>query len=349
MEFTVNQIAAIINGKVDGDGDQIVSKVGSIENAANGSISFLSNQKYEPHIYETEATAVIVSNGFNPSKKLKTTLIRVEDPYLSFTALLEEYEKITSFLKEGIEDPVHIGEKTTVGEKIYMGAFAYLGNNVKVGNNVKIHPHVFIGDNTTIGDNCILHSGVKVYSGTKIGNYCTLHSGAVIGADGFGFAPQQDGSYKKIPQLGNVILEDHVDVGANTTIDCATFESTIIREGVKIDNLVMIAHNVEIGKNTVMAGQSGISGSTKVGKQVIIAGQVGSVGHITIGDKAILAAKAGISKDVGEGESVFGAPAFEMNKFMRSYAVFRKLPDVTKRIQELEQKILNLSPIKRQE
>lgn len=343
MEFTVNQISAIIGGVVEGDGQQKVSKINSIEDASEGAISFLSNPKYEPHIYSTKASAVIVSKDFTPTKDISATLIRVDDPYLSFTSLLEEYEKITSFLKEGIEEPVFIGEKASYGDKLYLGAFSYVGKNVKIGNNVKIHPQVYIGDNTTIGDNCIFHAGVKIYAGTKIGSYCTIHSGAVIGSDGFGFAPQKDGSYKKIPQLGNVILEDHVDIGANTTIDCATFESTIIKKGVKLDNLVMIAHNVEIDQNTVVAAQTGISGSTKVGKQVIIAGQVGVVGHIKIGDGVIIAAKAGISKNVPDGETMFGAPAFEKGAYMRSYTVFRKLPDMMKRIQELEQKVLNLS------
>lgn len=347
MEFTIEQISALINGKVVGDGQQKVSKISGIEEATKGSISFLSNPKYEPFVYSTEASAVIVSREFEPSKALKTTLIKVDDPYLSFTALLEEYEKISSFSKEGIEEPVFIGDQSTYGENIYLGAFSYIGKNVKIGNNVKIHPQVFIGDNTTIGDNCIFHPGVKIYAGTSIGNHCTIHAGSIIGSDGFGYAPQKDGSYKKIPQLGKVILEDHVDIGANTTIDCATFESTTIRKGVKLDNLVMIAHNVEIGENTVVAAQTGISGSAKIGKQVIIAGQVGVVGHIKIGDGVIIAAKAGISKDVPAGETLIGAPAFEKGAYMRSYIIFRKLPDVLKRIQELEQKILNLSSTKK--
>ncbi|XOV91326.1 MAG: UDP-3-O-(3-hydroxymyristoyl)glucosamine N-acyltransferase [Bacteroidota bacterium] len=347
MEFTVNQISAIIGGEVVGDGNQKVSQINGIEDAKKGAISFLSNPKYEPFVYTTEASAVIVSKDFTPAKDVKATLIKVDNPYLSFTSLLEEYEKISSFQKNGIEQPVFIGDKSSYGDNVYLGAFSYIGENVKIGDNVKIHPQVYIGDNTTIGNNCIFHPGVKIYAGTKIGSFCTFHSGVVIGSDGFGFAPQENGSYKKIPQLGNVIIEDHVDIGANTTVDCATFESTIIRKGVKLDNLVMIAHNVEIGENTVMAGQSGISGSTKVGKQVIIAGQVGSVGHIKIGDGSILAAQSGISKNVGEGETMFGSPAFEKGAFMRSYTVFRKLPDVMKRIQELEQKILNLSSIKK--
>ncbi len=346
MEFTVEQISALINGELVGDGQQKVHKISGIDDASPGSISFLSNPKYEHFVYETNASAVIVSKNFKPTKDFNTTLIKVDDPYLSFTALLEEYEKLTSFQKEGIEEPVFIGDQSKYGEKAYIGAFSYIGKNVFIGNNVKIHPQVFIGDNTTIGDNCILHPGVKIYAGTKIGNYCTIHAGTIIGSDGFGFAPQKDGSYKKIPQLGNVILEDHVDIGANTTIDCATFESTIIKKGVKLDNMVMIAHNVEIGNNTVVAAQTGISGSTKIGKQVIIAGQVGVVGHIKVGDGVIIAAKAGISKDVPAGETMFGAPAFEKGSYMRSYIVFRKLPEVMKRIQELEQKILNLSPTK---
>lgn len=346
MEFTVDQIAGIIGGEVLGDGSRKVSRIQGIEEAGDNAISFLSNPKYESFVYDTKASAVIVSREFTPSKEIQTTLIKVDDPYISFTSLLEEYEKITSFQKTGIEEPVFIGNDSTYGENVYLGAFAYVGHNVKIGKNVKIYPQVHIGDNTTIGDNCIFYSGAKVYAGTKIGSYCTLQAGAVVGSDGFGFAPQPDGSYKRIPQLGNVILEDHVDIGANTTVDCATFESTIIRKGVKLDNLVMIAHNVEVGDDTVMAAQSGISGSTKVGKHVVIAGQVGVVGHIKIGDGVILAAKSGVSKNVPDNETIFGAPGFEKNAYMRSYTVFRKLPEVLKRIQELEQKILNLSSTK---
>ncbi len=342
MEFTIDQIAGIIDGEVVGDGKKKVSQIKGIEDAKEGSISFLSNPKYESFIYSTKASAVIVARDFKPAKEISTTLIKVSDPYLSFTSLLEEYEKISSFQKSGKEDPVFVGEQSTYGDNIYLGAFSYIGKNVKIGDNVKIHPQVYIGDNSIIGNNCIFYPGVKVYSGTKIGNHCTLHAGAVIGSDGFGYAPQKDGSYKKIPQLGNVILEDHVDIGANTTVDCATLESTVIKKGVKLDNLVMIAHNVEVGENTVVAAQSGISGSTKIGKKVIIAGQVGVVGHIKIGDGVILTAQSGVSKDVPNNETIFGSPGFEKGPYMRSYAVFKKLPDVMRRIQELEQKILNL-------
>ena len=272
-----------------------------------------------------------------------TTIILVEDPYLSFTALLEEYHKVVSFQKIGVEEPSFIGENSKCGDNIFRGAFSYIGNNVTVGNNCKIHPHVYIGDHVTIGNNTILHSGVKIYANCKIGNHCVMHAGAVIGSDGFGFAPQKDGSYKTIPQVGNVIVEDHVDIGANTTVDCATFESTVIKRGVKLDNLVQIAHNVEVGENTVIAAQAGISGSTTIGKNCVIAGQAGIVGHITIGDKITIAAQSGLSKSVDKQGAVFlGSPGFEIADYKKSYVIFRRLPDLLNRIKELEQKILNL-------
>lgn len=343
MEFTINQIAAILQGEVEGNGQEKVKTIGKIQEAKKGAITFLANPKYEEFIYSSEASAVIVKQDFQATKPLQTTLIRVADPYSGFTQLLEEYDKITSFSKIGVENPSFISADTQLGENIYRGAFSYIGADVKIGNNVKIYPHTYIGDNVTIGDNCIFYSGAKIYADTVIGNNCILHSGVVIGSDGFGFAPREDGTYKKIPQLGNVILRDNVEIGANTVVDCATLGSTIIDEGVKLDNLVQIAHNVEIGANTVIASQSGISGSTKFGKNCVVAGQVGVVGHIEIADRVTLAAKTGLSNSVKkEGSVKFGYPAMDHREYLKSHAIFRNLPELRERINELEKKVLNL-------
>ncbi|MEQ6122436.1 UDP-3-O-(3-hydroxymyristoyl)glucosamine N-acyltransferase [Reichenbachiella sp. MALMAid0571] len=343
MDFKISQIAHILNAKVEGNPDLVVNNIESIEEAGEGSISFLSNPKYENFIYTTKASAVIVDHKFEPKEEVKTTLIRVDDPYLSFTALLEEYHKMISFQKLGVEEPSFMGSDSSHGENVYRGAFSYIGNNVTIGNNCKIYPQVYIGDNVIIGDNTILHSGAKIYANCKIGNHCVVHSGAVIGSDGFGFAPQKDSTYKTIPQIGNVVIEDHVDIGANTTIDCATFGSTVIKSGVKLDNLIQIAHNTEIGKNTVIAAQAGISGSTKVGENCVIAGQTGIVGHLKIGDHITIAAQSGITKNINKkGAVMLGSPAFEMADYKKSYVIFKRLPDLMNRIKELEQKILNL-------
>ncbi|MCK5101686.1 MAG: UDP-3-O-(3-hydroxymyristoyl)glucosamine N-acyltransferase, partial [Cyclobacteriaceae bacterium] len=325
------------------NGQEKVKTIGKIENAKKGAITFLSNPKYEDFIYSSEASAVIVKRDFQPEKPIQATLIRVADPYLSFTRLLEEYDKIKSYSKVGVEEPSFVSSNTEVGENIYRGAFSYVGSNVKIGNNVKIYPHAYIGDNVTIGENCIFYSGAKIYAETIVGNNCIIHSGTVIGSDGFGFAPQEDDTYKKIPQLGNVVIRDNVEIGANTVIDCATIGSTIIEEGVKLDNLVQIAHNVEIGANTVIASQSGISGSTKFGKNCILAGQVGVVGHVEIGNRVTLAAKTGLSKSVKKDGSVkFGYPAMDHKDYLKCHAIFRNLPELRERINELEKKALNL-------
>lgn len=343
MEFTINQIAAMLQGEVEGNGQEKVKAIGKIQDAKKGAITFLSNLKYEDCIYTSEASAVIVKNDFQPSKPIQTTLVRVADPYSCFTRLLEEYDKITSYSKIGVEDPSFISANSQVGENIYRGAFSYIGADVKIGNNVKIYPHVFIGDNVTIGDNCIFYSGAKIYAETLIGDNCIFHSCTVIGSDGFGFAPQKDGKYKKIPQLGNVIIRDNVEIGANTVVDCATLGSTIIDEGVKLDNLVQIAHNVEIGENTVIASQTGISGSTKFGKNCVVAGQVGVVGHVEIADRVTLAAQAGISKSIKkEGSVKWGTPAMDHRDHIKSSVIFRNLPELSKRVYELEKKVLNL-------
>lgn len=347
MEFTLAQIAHILNGELKGNGQVKVNRVGKIEEGGEGAITFLSNPKYEPFIYKTTASAVIVSKGFQPKGEISAGLILVDDPYLSFTALLEEYHKLVSFQKSGVEQPCFFADTATEGKNTYRGAFSYVGKNVRLGDNVKVYPNTYIGDDVTIGNNTILYAGVKIYSRTKIGNYCTIHSGAVIGSDGFGFAPQADGSYKTIPQVGNVVLEDHVSIGANTTIDCATFDSTIIREGVKLDNLVQIGHNVEIGKHTVIASQTGISGSSKVGEYSMIGGQVGLAGHIQLGARTKIAAQSGINKSIKEeGKILFGSPAFDHLQYMKSAMLFKRLPELNQKIRELEEKIINLTSLK---
>lgn len=344
MEFTIQQIAAMLGGQVQGNEQTKINMLAKIQDAKPGQIAFLSNPKYEQYIYSTQASAVIVKKDFVPKKELQTTLILVEDPYSSFTVLLEEYHKMISFQKVGIEEPSFLGKGSTCGDNIYRGAFSYIGSNVKIGDNVKIHPNTFIGDNCILGNNTILHAGVKIYADSKIGNNCVIHAGSVVGSDGFGFAPQADGTYKTIPQLGNVIIEDNVVVGANTVIDCATLfgDATIIRKGVKLDNLIQIAHNVEIGKNTVMAAQSGVSGSTKIGENCIIAGQVGIAGHLVIANKTGIGAQAGISKSIEEeGEKIMGSPAYDVKDYFKSYAVFKKLPELNQRLRELEEKVLS--------
>ncbi len=344
MQFTIKQIAHLLNGEVKGDESLTISNLAKIEEGKTGDISFLANQKYEQFIYTTNASAVIVGREFEPKKSVSATLIVVENPYSSFTLLLEEYQKFLNFSKIGIEQPSYTGEGAELGEGIYLAAFAYVGKNSKIGKNVKIYPQVYIGDNVTVGNNTIIYAGAKVYSNTVIGNNCVLHAGVVIGSDGFGFAPQPDGSYRAIPQLGNVILEDNVSIGANTTIDCATMGSTIIRQGVKIDNLVQIAHNVEVGKNTVIAAQTGVAGSSIIGENCVIAGQVGIVGHISIPNGTKIGAKSGINRTFKkENTSVSGVPAFEINDYLRSTAIFRKLPVLEKQVRELEKRLEELT------
>jgi UDP-3-O-[3-hydroxymyristoyl] glucosamine N-acyltransferase len=345
MKFTVNQVAAMLGGEVRGNGDETIVMLGKIQDAKRGQISFLSNPKYEQYIYTTQATAVIVKKDFVAKKVLSCILILVDDPYISFTRLLEEYHKLISFQKTGVEQPSFMAENSTIGKDFYRGAFSYIGGNVRIGDNVKIYPHAFIGDNVIIGNNTIIHPGVKIYADTRIGNNCVIHSGTVIGSDGFGFAPQEDGSYKTIPQLGSVIIEDDVAIGGNTVIDCATLfgDATIIRQGVKLDNLIQIAHNVEVGKNTVIAAQTGISGSSKIGENCMLAGQVGIAGHLVIANNTGLGAQAGVSKSIKEpGQKLMGSPAFDFNDYFKSYAVFKKLPDINQRLRELEAKVQNV-------
>lgn len=338
MKFTAEQIAGILNGEVVGNPNAEVSKLAKIEEGIPGSLTFLSNPKYQNYIYTTKATVTIVNKNFEPENPISTTLIKVDDPYQAFSKLLEYYNQV-KLMKSGIEQPSVISEGVTYGDDLYLGSFCYVGKNVKIGNNVKIYPNTFIGDNVVIGDNCVFFSGVRVYSETEIGNNCVIHSGAIVASDGFGFAPHEDGTYSKIPQIGNVILEDDVEIGACTTIDRATMGSTIIRKGAKLDNQIQIAHNVEVGENTVIAAQTGIAGSTKIGKNCMIGGQVGVAGHITIGDNVRIQAQSGIGKSLKDGEVVQGSPAFTYGDYSKSYVHFRNLPKIVTEIEEIKKKL----------
>lgn len=335
MKFTAEQIAGILNGEVVGNPYAEVHKLAKIEEGTEGSLTFLANKKYSNYIYTTLATITIVNNDFIPEQEITTTLIKVEDAYQSFSTLLEYYNQV-KLMKSGIEQPSMISDNVSYGDGLYLGSFCYVGKNVIIGNNVKIYPNSFIGDNVVIGDNCIFFAGVRIYSETEIGNKCTFHSGCIIGSDGFGFAPLEDGTYSKIPQIGNVIIEDNVEIGANTTIDRATLGSTIIRKGVKLDNHIQVAHNVEIDENTVIAAQTGIAGSTKIGKNCMIGGQVGISGHLVIGNGVKIQAQSGIGKNLADNEVVQGTPAFNYGDFAKSYVHFKNLPKIVKEIEQLK-------------
>ncbi len=339
MEFTAATIAQFLQGTVEGNPDVKVNNIAKIEEGQPGYLSFLANPKYEKYIYTTESSVVLVNKDFVATEPIKATLIRVADAYQAFAFLLDMVSKARGE-KKGVSKQVEIEPTAKIGENPYIGAFVYIGENARIGNNVKLYPQVYIGDNVTIGDEAILYPGVKVYYDCVIGNSVTIHAGTVIGSDGFGFAPSEDGNYKKIPQLGNVILEDYVEIGANTAIDRAVMGSTIVRKGAKIDNLIQIAHNVEIGENTVIAAQTGIAGSAKVGKGCMIGGQVGIVGHIAIPDGMKIAAQSGISSNLrNDGDVVQGSPAFGFGKYQRCYAVFKNLPDLRNTVIELEKKV----------
>ena len=338
MKFTAEQIAGILEGEIKGDSLVEVSTLSKIEEGKEGSLSFLANPKYTPYIYTTEASIVIVGKDFIADKEIKTTLIVVEDALIGFSTLLEYYNQIKQN-KFGVEQPSFVSDSAKIGSDIYLGAFAYIGENVKIGDNVKIYPNCYVGDNVVIEDGTVLFAGAKVYSDCIIGKKCVINSGAVIGADGFGFAPTDSGSYEKIPQIGNVILEDHVDVGANTTIDRATLGTTIIRQGVKLDNHIQIGHNVDVGKNTVIAAQTGIAGSTKVGENCKIGGQVGIAGHLVIGNNVHIQAQSGIGRNIKDGEILQGSPSFNYGDWSKSYVHFKNLPKLAKTINELEKKV----------
>ncbi|MDD4820047.1 MAG: UDP-3-O-(3-hydroxymyristoyl)glucosamine N-acyltransferase [Flavobacteriales bacterium] len=339
MKFPALQISEILHGTVEGDTDISVDRPSKIEEGGEGTISFLANPKYTHHIYDTTASIVIVANDFTPTDKISATLTRVENPYTAFTELLEFYDNFLKSQKVGIEQPSYIAEGAITGENMYLGAFAYIGAKCQIGNNVKIYPQAYIGDGAKIGDGTVIYAGVKIYQGVEVGKNCVLHSGVVLGADGFGFAPQMDGTYKKIPQTGNVVIEDNVEIGANTTIDRATMGSTMVKKGTKLDNLIQIAHNVTIGENTVIAAQTGVAGSTKIGEHCMIGGQVGFSGHIKIGANSQIGAQSGIMSDLKEGSGVIGSPAFDFKDFMKSYVIFRRLPQLSNKINEINKKL----------
>jgi UDP-3-O-[3-hydroxymyristoyl] glucosamine N-acyltransferase len=342
MKFPVSQIALLINGRVDGDATVVVDSFAKIEEAKKGQLAFFSNPKYEEYLYSTNASVIIINEDFIPKKNITATLIRVTDAYTAFATLLTKYQEIITQQLSGIQQPVYIAKTASYDEQVFIGAFAYLGENVKVGKHTKIFPNAYIGDNVTIGENCMIHPGAKIHHGCVIGNRVNIHSGTVIGSDGFGFAPQPDGSFLKIPQIGNVIVEDDVEIGANSTIDRATVGSTIIKSGAKLDNLIQVGHNAEIGNSTVIAAQAGVSGSTKIGNGVMIGGQAGIVGHIQLGDGAKVNAQSGVSKSIEPGKSVTGSPAYDFTAALRSQAATRKLPELEKRVKELESLIKQL-------
>lgn len=338
MEFTASEIASLLEGEVEGDGTIKLNNISKIDQSIKGTLSFLSNPAYTKYIYNTKASVVIVNKDFNADKEISCTLIRVEDAYASLAKLLNYYSQSRPD-KEGIEQPSYISSSASLGEHVYIGAFAYIGNKSSVGNRVKIYPNVYIGDDVKVGDDTILYSGAKVYADCIIGASCIIHSGAVIGADGFGFAPKEDSTYVKIAQVGNVILEDHVEIGANSTVDSATFGSTIIRQGVKLDNLVQIGHNCEIGENSVMAAQVGIAGSTIVEKNCVFGGQVGISGHITIGEGVKIGPQSGVMASVKPGSVIIGAPAVEYKSAMKSYSIVRNLPQLRNDVIELGRRL----------
>jgi UDP-3-O-[3-hydroxymyristoyl] glucosamine N-acyltransferase len=343
MNFTAAIIAEFLKGSVDGNPEATVNDISKIEEGSPGTLSFLANPKYEKYIYDTQSSIVIVNADFQPQKEISATLVRVKNAYESFAALLRLYEQ-SKPKKSGISKMASISETASLGKELYVGDFTVISENVSLGDGVQLYPQVYVGDNVKIGEGTILHPGVKVYDGCVIGSHCVIHAGAVVGADGFGFAPNADNNYEKVPQVGKVILEDHVEIGANTTVDRATMGATILRKGVKLDNLVMIAHNVEVDENTVIAAQTGISGSTKVGKNCMFGGQVGLIGHINIASGVKIAAQSGISKDIKEeGIVIQGSPAFEFGPYQRSYLLFRNLPKIREQINELERKVAGLT------
>lgn len=335
MKFTAQDIASMINGRIEGNHEIVVNKLSKIEQGQPGSITFLGNPKYTHYIYTTNASIVIVSNDFVPEHELACTLIRVDNPYEAFAKMLEAYNQLL-LNKSGISKQACIAESAAYGKDCYIGEFTSIGENVSIGDKVKIYPGCIIGDHVTIGNGTTLYAGVKIYMGCVIGNNCTLHGGVVIGGDGFGFFPQSDNEYQKVAQIGNVVIEDNVEIGSNTTIDRATLGSTIIHKGVKLDNLIQVAHNVEIGENTVIAAQSGIAGSAHIGKNCMIGGQVGITGHLTIGDNVKIAAQSGISTNVPEGSLLMGSPAFDIALYRKSYVHFRNLHKIVNQINALE-------------
>jgi UDP-3-O-[3-hydroxymyristoyl] glucosamine N-acyltransferase len=342
MEFTASQIAAFLKGEIEGDPEVRVSNVSKIEEGKPGSLSFLANPKYEKYIYETASSIVLVNKSFRPEKKIQATLIRVDNAYEAFASLLDLYQKSMP-QNEGVSSLASLDPTARIGDKVYVGEFTCLCRNSSIGAGSRIYPQVYIGDNVKIGENTVIYAGVKIYHDCIIGSNCIIHSGVVIGSDGFGFAPQDGSEYKKIPQIGNVIIEDNVELGSNLTIDRATMGSTVIRKGAKLDNLIQIAHNVDIGENTVIAAQAGISGSTKVGRNCMIAGQVGLTGHLNIADDVKIAAQAGVSHDLKtKGEIVGGSPAVEMRRYRKAIVIYTQLPELREQVLKLEKEVSKL-------
>ena len=343
MQFTASQIALLISGQIVGNPDARILSFGKIEEAGQDQLTFLANPKYEDFIYSTKASVVIVNNDLELKEEIAPTLIRVPNAYSAFATLLAKYQEMVTQQLSGIQEPSYISKSAQIGKNIFIGAFAYIGESAKLADNVKIFPNVYIGNKVSIGENSIIHPGVRIYHECIIGKNVVIHAGTVIGSDGFGFAPQPDGSFKKVPQIGNVVIEDNVEIGANSTIDRATMGSTLIRSGAKLDNLIQVAHNVEVGNNTVIAAQAGVSGSTKIGKNVMIGGQAGIVGHIQIADGSKINAQSGVSKSIKmPNSSVTGSPAFDYASALRAQAVSRNLPDLVKRIIELENLVKQL-------
>ena len=345
MEFTAEMIADFLEGEVVGDKDARVTTICKIEEGEPGALAFLSNPKYEHFIYDTQATLVIVNRDFEPQKPVSATLIRVENAYGAFARILELYQSMKP-QKSGVSDKAHVSLSAALGDGAYVGEFAVVGENVKIGKNAKIYPQVYVGDNVVIGDNVTLYPGVKIYEECVLGDHVTIHAGAVIGADGFGFAPQPDKTYRKIPQIGNVVIEDWVEIGANTCVDRATMGSTVIRAGVKLDDLVMVAHNVQIGENTVFASQVGIAGSTKIGRNCMFGGQVGIAGHITIADGTQIASQSGIAHSVKkEDQALMGSPAYDAGSYQRAAIAFKSLPELLKKVSSLEKEVARLKEL----
>jgi UDP-3-O-[3-hydroxymyristoyl] glucosamine N-acyltransferase len=347
MQFTALQIATLIKGKIEGEPETKVSHVAGIEEASEGSLSFVANPKYEEYLYTTKASIIIINESLELNREVNPTLIRVKDAYSGFAFLLEKYNEIISRSgKHGVEQPSYVSKTASMGKDVYIGAFTYIGENVIIGDSVKIYPGCYIGDNVVINEDSRIFAGVKIYDGCSLGSRVVIHSGSVIGGDGFGFAPQKEGNYKKIPQIGNVIIEDDVEIGANTTVDRATMGSTCIKKGVKLDNLIQVAHNVEIGENTVIAAQTGISGSTKIGKNSIIGGQVGMVGHIQVADGTRINAQSGLSKSVTTPNTTLNSsPAFDYKSSLKSQAIFRNLPELNQRLLKLEEMVQELTAL----
>lgn len=344
MMFTAAQIAMLINAKIEGNAEASVGSFSKIEEAKEGQLAFLANPKYEEYLYTTGASVIIVNESLELKGKVKGTLLRVPDAYSAFASLLAKYQEMVAQQLTGIQQPSYIAPTAKIGENVFIGAFAYIGENAIVGNGAKIYPNAYIGTNVSIGDNTVIHPSVTIYHQCQVGKKVTIHAGSVIGGDGFGFAPQPDGSFAKVPQIGNVVIEDNVEIGANATIDRATIGSTVVKAGAKLDNLIQVAHNVEVGHNTVIAAQAGVSGSTKIGNNVMIGGQAGIVGHITIADGAKINAQSGVSKSIKQpNAAVTGSPAHDYTSALRSQAITRKLPELEKRIKELEAAIKQLT------